>query len=377
MKLRSIPSDDGFCMPAEFSPHRATVIIFPERPGSWGYGAEPAQAVFAEIIRHIAEEERVYVIVSDKTEKKAEALFGGYDNVILLNIPTDDSWARDVAPTFVTDGRDVRGIDWQFNAWGGSYDGLYAHWENDNALAEKFCGLAGYECYDAQHFVLEGGSVHSDGEGTLMVTESCLLSRGRNPQLTKEQIERNLCSYLGGKKVLWLPRGIYNDETNEHVDNVCAFIRPGEVVLAWTDDENDPQYPLSKADLDYLESVTDAKGRKIKVHKLPIPDVPVTITEHDLAGYTFEEGEDEREVGERLAASYVNFYFTNGSILLPQFGGVNKASDERAVRIMQELCPDRRIIPIDAREIIIGGGNIHCITQQIPAAGRNASRSDE
>ncbi|MBR6874404.1 MAG: agmatine deiminase [Ruminococcus sp.] len=367
MKLSSIPSDDGFYMPGEFSPHRATVIIFPERPGSWGYGAAPAQRVFADIIREIARDELVYVLVSDGTGAKARTMLEGTDNIRILNIPSDDSWARDVAPTFVSDGITVRGVDWQFNAWGGEYDGLYAHWDRDNALASRFCELAGYDCYDAQHFVLEGGSIHSDGEGTLMVTESCLLSKGRNPQLTKAEIESTLCKYLGGKKVLWLPRGIHNDETNEHVDNVCAFIRPGEVVLAWTDNENDPQYPLSRADLDYLESVTDAKGRRIKIHKLPIPDVPVTITGHDLAGYTFEEGEDQREVGERLAASYVNFYFTNGAVLLPQFGGDNAASDARAVEIMKSLCSDRRIVPVDAREIIIGGGNIHCITQQIPA----------
>lgn len=368
MKLTGLPSRDGFHMPAEFSPHEATVIIFPERPGSWGYGAAPAQAVFADIIREIARDETVYMIVSDGTEAKARAALDSTGNIKILNIPSDDSWARDVAPTFVSDGITVRGIDWQFNAWGGEFDGLYAHWERDNALAASFCEKTGYDFYDAQHFVLEGGSIHSDGEGTLMVTESCLLSGGRNPQLTKAEIEKALCEYLGGKKVLWLPRGIYNDETNEHVDNVCAFIRPAEVVLAWTDDTDDPQYPLSKACLDYLESETDAQGRRITVHKLPIPDIPVRITEHDLAGYTFEEGEDQREVGERLAASYVNFYFTNGAVLLPQFGGENKESDERAAEIMRRLCPERRIVPIDAREIIIGGGNIHCITQQIPAA---------
>ena len=370
MRLSGAPSADGFYMPAEFSPHRGTIIIFPERPGSWGYGAEPAQYVFADIIREIARDETAFVIVSDGTEARARAMLAGVANVEIINIPSDDSWARDVAPTFVSDGSAVRGIDWQFNAWGGEYDGLYAHWERDNALASRFCGETGYDFYDAQHFVLEGGSIHSDGEGTVMVTESCLLSKGRNPRLSKQQIEQTLCDYLGAEKVLWLPRGIYNDETNEHVDNVCAFIRPGEVVLAWTDNESDPQYPLSKASLDYLEGETDAKGRRITVHKLPIPNVPVRITAHDLAGYTFEEGEDQREVGERLAASYVNFYFTNGAVLLPQFGGENVQSNERAVRIMSELCPDRRIVPIDAREIIIGGGNIHCITQQIPKGER-------
>ena len=157
------------------------------------------------------------------------------------------------------------------------------------------------------------------------------------------------------------------DETNEHVDNVCAFIRPAEVVLAWTDNPDDPQYELSRADLDYLLNETDAKGRKIKVHKLPIPDVPVCCTKEDIDNYVFEPGEDEREVGERLAASYVNFYFANGRALVPQFGGDNKASDERAVNILKELLPEKEIVPIDARSILLGGGNIHCITQQIPA----------
>ena len=149
--------------------------------------------------------------------------------------------------------------------------------------------------------MLEGGSIHSDGEGTLLVTESCLLSAGRNPGLSKEQIERRLLDMLGAEKTLWLPRGIWQDETNEHVDNVCAFTKPGEVALAWTDDPEDPQYALSHADLEYLSDQTDARGRRIVVHKLPIPDVPVTITQEDLDGLSFAPGEDTREAGERLA----------------------------------------------------------------------------
>lgn len=366
MKHTSLPASDGFRMPAEFEPHTATIMIFPERPGSWIFDAKPAQDVFSEIIREIARDEKVYVIVSDKTRAPAERALLDVQNIVLLDILTDDAWARDTAPTFVTNGREIRGIDWQFNAWGGEFDGLYAHWENDNALASRFCNAVGLDVYDARHFVLEGGSIHSDGEGTLLVTESCLLSKGRNPQMTKEQIAETLCNYLGAKKVIWLPRGIYNDETNEHVDNVCAFLSPAEVVLAWTDNENDPQYPLSKACLDTLEKETNALGRRFTVRKLPIPDHPVCITEEELSGYVFEEGEDTRAVGERLAASYVNFYFTNGSVLLPQFGGDNVESDRRAVELMKGWCRDRRIVPIAARQIIVGGGNIHCITQQIP-----------
>ena len=153
------------------------------------------------------------------------------------------------------------------------------------------------------------------------------------------------------------------DETNEHVDNVCAFIKPGEVVLAWTDDERDPQYAFSAEDLKVLEQETDAKGRKFRVHKMLIPKKPVCITEKELAGYVFEEGEDTREAGERLAASYVNFYIGNKVVLVPQFGDEH---DVLATDLLQKLFPEREIVPIFAREIIIGGGNIHCITQQIP-----------
>ena len=203
-----------------------------------------------------------------------------------------------------------------------------------------------------------------DGEGTALVTEACLLSEGRNPDLSREQIERTLCDYLGVSKVIWLPRGIYNDETNEHVDNVCAFVSPGEVVLAWTDDQNDPQYALSAASFAALEAATDAKGRKIRVHKLPLP-APVTITAEECEGLDLCDGEPTRTPGERLAASYVNFYIANDAIVMPAFGD---PMDEKAQKILQDLFPTRKVVAIPARDILIGGGNIHCITQQIPRA---------
>lgn len=282
----------------------------------------------------------------------------------VVEIESDDAWARDVAPTFVKNDKGVvRGINWSFNAWGGDYDGLYKSWDKDNRVAKSFLEYTGYDCYDAEPFVLEGGSIHSDGDGTLIVTESCLCSPGRNPKLTKQQIEEKLKQYCNVDKVVWLPCGIYQDETNEHVDNVCAFVRPGEVVLAWTNDESDPQYRMSEACIQVLERETDAKGRHFKVHKLLIPEKPVCITEEELAGFEFEPGEDERSAGERLAASYVNFYISNGAIVLPQFGDVN---DKKAVDVLKEAFPDRKIVPVYARDIIVGGGNIHCITQQIP-----------
>lgn len=365
-------------MPGEFEPHRGCIMIWPKRPGSWNYGAVKAREAFKNVAHAIAESEDVYMLAEPDVAEDARRALGVTGEaaaetpgtgarIHVLEMGSDDAWARDVGPTFVKNrAGDVRGIDWEFNAWGGTVDGLYAHWEKDDQVAERFCEALGYECYEAHPFVLEGGSIHSDGQGTILVTESCLLSAGRNPELTKEEIEERLLSYLGGKKVIWLPRGIYNDETNEHVDNICAFTAPGHVVLAWTDDEADPQYELSMACLKALEASVDACGRRLQVHKLPIPKTPICVTEEDLKGYEFEPGEDVREAGERLAASYVNFYISNGGVVVPQFGDEN---DEMAVRILAELFPGRKVHPVAARDILLGGGNIHCITQQIPASG--------
>ena len=404
--INSTPLKDGYYMPAEYEKHSGTIMIWPVRPGSWIYGGKAAKKVFAKIAAIIAQSEHVYMLADHEHLKEAQEYLkeahehlkeaqeqknpkdteAGFSETMQLKeevhhmlerqvtcegkgievveLESDDAWARDVAPTFVVNGEGtVRGIDWEFNAWGGTVDGLYAHWEKDDLVAEKVCGELGYDCYEAHPFVLEGGSIHSDGEGTVLVTAACLLSGGRNPELTKDEIEKKLCAYLGAKKVIWLERGIYNDETNEHVDNICAFVRPGEVVLGWTDDEKDPQYAMSKSCLDILENETDAMGRKIKVHKLPIPKTPICVTEEDLGGYEFEDGEDTREVGERLAASYVNFYISNGGVVVPQFGDEH---DKTAVEILGTVFPERKICPVPARDILLGGGNIHCITQQIP-----------
>lgn len=359
------PASEGFFMPAEFSPHFGTVMIWPERPGSWGKNPSEAQKAFTAVIKAISKKEKVFVAVSSKEFDNVSKILENYAYV--FRAETDDSWARDTGPTFVVNkSGEICGIDWKFNAWGGDFNGLYKYCENDNRFAREVCDLLNVECCDAQHFVLEGGAIHSDGEGTLLVTESCLLSKGRNPDMTKAEIENNLKKYLGAKKVIWLPCGIYNDETDEHVDNVCSFVSPGNVVLAWTDNENDPQYKMSQRDYEVLLRETDAMGRKINTHKLPIPDKPVVFSEEDCVGFEFEDGEDMRTPGERLAASYVNFYFANDIILMPVFGGENAESDKRATEILQSLCPGRKVIPIDAYSIIRGGGNIHCITQQIP-----------
>lgn len=359
--LHTEPSADGFSMPAEFSEHYGCILIWPHRRDSWQNGAYAARKAFAELITAISESEKV--IVCARYEDYDSARKALPPQVRVVEMSSDDSWARDVAPTFVTNGKEIRGIDWGFNAWGGLHDGLYFPWDKDNKMARKLCDLLDCDTYDKRDFILEGGSIHTDGEGTLLTTEECLLGKGRNPEMSKAEIEQTLCNTLGVKKIIWLKRGIYHDETNGHIDNICAFTAPAEVVLAWTDDKNDPQYEISQECLDILENETDAKGRKIKVHKLPLPE-PVHITAEECDGLDDMDGEPTRIPGERLAASYVNFYISNGAVIVPQFGDKN---DKTAVEILQKLFPTRNVIGLPhSRDILIGGGNIHCITQQIP-----------
>lgn len=359
--LHSLPREDGFHMPAEFEPHEGCFLIWPERPDSWAGGAYAARKAFVKVISAIARWEKVTVFASYNQYENARASLP--PQVRVAELSTDDAWARDVSPVIVKNAAgEIRGIDWGFNAWGGLYDGLYFPWDRDNHVARKACDLLDIDCYDRRDFILEGGSIHADGEGTVMVTEECLLSPGRNPDLSREEIEQVLRDNLGAEKVLWLPYGIWGDETNGHVDNICAFTAPGEVVLAWTDDERDPQYERSQADLTYLQSQRDAKGRPITVHKLPLPR-PVYVTEAECAALEPMDGEPTRSPGERLAASYVNFYIANGGIILPAFGD---PADEQAAEVLQRCFPRREIVSIPARDILTGGGNIHCITSQVP-----------
>ena len=330
-KLDTTPKQDGFRMPGEFEKHAGCYMIWPERPDNWRLGAKPAQAVFAEVANTIGKYEPMTMIVSKAQYSNAREVLNDYVRVV--EMANDDSWVRDCGATFViNDKGETRGVDWTFNAWGGLVDGLYFPWDSDDKIAMKMCELERVDRYRVDDFVLEGGSIHVDGEGTVMVTEECLLSEGRNPQLSKEEIGQKLCEYLNCEKVLWIPRGIYN------------------------------QYERSMEAYEYLSNETDAKGRKLVIHKMYTP-APILITKEESEGVDSVDGTLPREEGDRLAASYVNFYTGNGFIALPVF---NDPNDEKAIKLLEELFPDRKIEPIYAREILLGGGNIHCITQQLP-----------
>lgn len=361
--LTSTPLADGFSMPAEWQPHSQTWMIWPERPDNWRLGGKPAQHAFAAVARAIAQFEPVTLGVSAAQYDNAAAQLAGEPGIRLVELSNNDAWMRDTGPTFVRNAQgEIRGVDWIFNAWGGLQGGLYFPWDKDDQVARKVLQIENLPRYRSS-FVLEGGAIHVDGEGTLLTTEACLLNPNRNPHMDREAIEMAMREYLGIEKVLWLPRGIVDDETDEHIDNMACFIGPAEVLLAWTDDTQDPQYTHSQAALEYLSQQTDAKGRPLTIHKLPVPG-PLYMTAEEAAGVDPIDATQPRQAGNRLAASYINFLFCNGGIVMPAF---DDPMDEVARKLVAELCPQHRVIQVPGREILLGGGNIHCITQQQPA----------
>jgi agmatine deiminase len=358
--LITTPRSDGFHMPAEFEPHAGTWMLWPQRPDNWRQGGKPAQKAFTAVASAIARFEPLTMGVNHAQFANARQMLPSHIRVV--EISNNDSWMRDCGPTFVTEGKGgVRGIDWIFNAWGGLYNGLYFPWDLDDAVPGKVCEIERLDHYKAP-IVLEGGSIHVDGEGTCITTAECLLSPGRNPDLTQAQIEARLKEYLNLEKVLWIPRGVFRDETTGHVDNIACFLRPGVIALTWTDDRNDPQYERSVEAFDYLMSNTDARGRQIEIHKIHQPD-PILITPGEAESVDAVEGTLPREPGDRMAASYINFYFCNGGAVIPTF---DDPHDAQAMELLQKLLPGRRLVGVPAREILLGGGNIHCITQQQP-----------
>lgn len=358
--LESTPRADGFRMPAEFEKQAGTWILWPERPDNWRLGAKPAQQAFVEVAKAINRFQPVTmgVLGNQFTNARTELPTG----VRVVEMSYNDSWIRDCGPTFVSNGKSLRAVDWDFNAWGGLDGGLYFPWDLDDLVARKVADIERVDRYKAP-LVLEGGSIHVDGQGTLLTTRECLLNPNRNPNLNQSQIESYLADYLGIDKFIWLNRGVYNDETNGHVDNICTFIRPGVVALTWTDDKSDPQYEISAENYEILQHVTDARGRQLEIHKIYQPG-PIYITKEESLGVDSIEGTLPREEGDRLAGSYINFAMVNGGAVVPTF---DDPHDQEALAALQALMPERTIVGVPAREILLGGGNIHCITQQQPA----------
>ncbi len=359
--LYSTPKQDGYRMPGEFENHKGTWMLWPTRTDTWRSGAKPAQRVYSKVAKAISMFEQVTMCVGAEQFENARALLP--DDIRIVELSSNDAWMRDIGPTFVTNDKgNIRGIDWGFNAWGGIEEGLYYPWDKDLLVKQKVLEIEQINRYDANDFILEGGAITVDGQGTLITTEQCLLNPNRNPQLTKEETEEKLRQYLGIEKVIWLKGGLIGDETDGHVDEVVFFVRPGEVAIGWTDDPDHPQYPVLQEAITILQEATDAKGRKLKIHKLHLPQ-QVTLSESESLEIDFSNHSFERTSEKTFIATYINCYLCNGGVILPTF---DDPQDVYAIEKFKEMYPDRKIIPINTREISVGGGNIHCITQQQP-----------
>lgn len=333
------PHSRGFHMPAEWHPHRRCWMAWPSHEPSYNGRFADAQAAHGRIAQAIAQFEPVVMLINERDQPHARALCGA--DVELRVVPIDDGWFRDSGPTFVIDGQGgLLGIDWQFNGWGGR-----TPCENDRLAAARVLQQQGVERVAAP-LVLEGGSFHVDGEGTLITTEECLLNANRNPSLSRGDIEQHLRAYLGVECIIWLKGGPVDDVTDGHVDMVAAFTAPGQVVALHCDDPHDANYAVLQANREILRGARDARGRTLQVIDIPQPP----------AAYI-----DGRA---RLGLSHVNYYTANGGIVLPAYG--DAALDARVQAIFREIYPDRRIVGVATRDLLYGGGNIHCITQQEP-----------
>jgi agmatine deiminase len=336
-----LPAELNFKMPPEWAPHSRTLMAWPVKEALWPGPFPEILPAYAQIVNSIARFEPVTLVA--KPELLAEAARFCGSNIDFFPAANDDSWMRDNGPTFITGTRgEIAGINWIFNAWGGKFP----H-ERDNLIAPQLLRHWAISRWDAP-IVMEGGSFHVDGEGTLLSTEECLLNRNRNPRLSRKEIEEYLRDYLNVSQFIWLKRGWYGDDTDGHVDNVACFARPGVVLTQVCSDSADPNYAISQENLRVLASAADARGRRLEI---------VTIEQPPAHFYE----------GNRLTLSYLNFYFVNGGIILPVFGGRAVKTDSDAIATLARVFPEREIVPVDGLTVARGGGNVHCLTQQVPA----------
>jgi agmatine deiminase len=348
-ETRHTPRELGYRMPAEWEPHEATWLSWPHKEESWPGAFAPVPGIFVEIARHLAGSELVRVNVADEefAARVRELLKRGGVNLDAVRFhlhPTDDAWVRDHGPIYVVrerNGRRERAIiDWGYNAWGGKYP----PYDLDDVVPTRIAEEMG-EALFTPGIVMEGGSLEVNGRGTLLTTESCLLHPNRNPHLAREQIEEYLRAYLGVSHILWLGDGIVGDDTDGHIDDLTRFVAPETVVTAVEEDPADENYEPLRENYERLQRMKDQDGQPLRIVKLPMPG-PVYFG------------------GQRLPASYANFYLANRAVLVPTY---RHANDARALAVLQDLLPGRRVIGVDCTDLAWGLGAIHCVTQQQPA----------
>jgi agmatine deiminase len=346
------PRELGFRMPAEWEPQESVWFVWPRDPLTWPDRVHKARATFLRAMKHVTPFQRVDLVVHhDLADEAQQAVTQeGLTNVALHAVDHQDSWIRDYGPIYLVrrgaDGvRERMAVKWDFNAWGNKYESLL----KDKHVVGQLGGKVGAPLHEVK-MVLEGGSIDVDGQGSLLTTEQCLLNQNRNPDLTREEIERHLKEYVGVEKVLWLGDGIEGDDTDGHVDDITRFVAPGLVATCVEEDRNHPNHTPLDENVHRLRNMTDAKGRPLRIVELPMP--------RDIAS----------DDGKPLPASHGNFLVTTGAVLLPTFGG---PSDLVAQRRLQQCFKDRPVVPLDCSDLVWGMGAIHCLSQQVPV-GRPA-----
>jgi agmatine deiminase len=350
MELGKTPAGLGYRMPAEWEPHLGTWFSWPRPEGiSFPGKYDTVPPVYAELIKHLVTVEEVHINVwHAEMEEWVRGLLRvnktPLERVTFHHFPSYEPWCRDHGPIFVVreqNGRQERAIvDWGYNAWGGKYPPF----DLDDAVPQHVAKLRSLPLF-SPGIVMEGGSIEVNGRGTLITTEACLLNPNRNPHLSKVQIEQYLCDYLGLKKILWLGDGIVGDDTDGHVDDLTRFINPTTVVTVVEHDPTDENYHPLQENLKRLRTLRDQDEQPLRVVELPMP----RKLEHD---------------GQRLPASYANFYIANEIVLVPTYRDPN---DKPALEILQREFRDRRVVGVDSMELIWGLGSFHCISQQEPA----------
>lgn len=341
------PSEKGYRLPAEWEPHEATWISWPQPDcNSFPSSYERVLPTFVAMAEALTTSEIVRINVKNpEQEKTVRRLLKKCppERLEFFHIPTDEPWCRDHGPIFVVRDKEpqVAALNFGFNAWGYKL----SPFDEDNAVPSAVAAALGIPVFDQSHFILEGGSIDGNGAGTIITTESCLLNPNRNPSKDRAAIENKLRETLGVTSILWLGDGIEGDDTDGHVDDITRFIGPSTVITAVEEGENDPNYEPLQRNLDRLHVMRLPSGEPLHVLTLPMPPCI------------------ERE-GQRLPASYANFYIANTVVLLPVYGDAN---DAWAVSALHEAFPTRRIMPLDCRELIWGLGAFHCLTQQQPA----------
>lgn len=325
-------------MPAEWTPHERCWMAWPTREGMWP-DAEGTRRNYAAVAHAIARFEPVTMLASPAHVPQARNYLG--DDIDIFEVPIDDSWARDSGPNFVvSDQGDLAGVCYRFNAWGEKYQ----PYDQDAKMAERILERIGVTAIKS-NLIAEGGGICVDGEGTLLTTDTCFPNANRNPDLSRQAIEDELKLTLGVRKVIWLPGDPLDDETDGHVDGIASFAEPGKIIVASTDNPNDPRKPFFDSLKIQLAQETDARGRSFELLELP-------------------EAPEECVIGDRFCLSYVNFYYANGAVIAPSY---DDHTDGQVRERLQSYFPEREIVLVPIKDIAIGGGGIHCITQQQPA----------